>query len=649
MIAQLLQASFSGAVAVAIAWALCRFMPRLRASVKAWLWCAVAAKFLVALAWSSPIEIPLLPPVAAAITHAVVVPSSAGAPIVSVAAPIAAKAPEASFDFAQWLSLAALGLWSVGMCIAAAIGTHRWRRARQMIRRASAASPELAETMTIVSAEMGLTPAPSVRVSDDVETPLVVGVARPVVVVPSARFVRLSEDEQRMALAHECAHIRRADLRIGCVPALCEAVFFFHPLARMAAREYALWREAACDAAVIAALDTAPGDYGKLLLGLGVSRPHVGLAAAGASWSTSNLKRRLLMLTETPVSTTRSRIAAVVVVVAAAAAIIPVKLTARPASLAGNVQITTSIDAQYPPVPPPPPAPPAPPEPPSERQLPPPPPPAPPAPPAPPVPDWYLAELPHVLPLAPLPPAPPSPPSAHLAPIAPIPPMPPLPPLPPQRRSESDQNFVLILDKDKHIMSGNSDDTRRAESFRRNNEPLLWFREGGHEYVVRDRAVVNQAIDLWKPIGEIGDEQGRLGAEQGKIGTKQGEIGAHQGKIGAEQGALSEKQALIELKQAEINLKASRAKSDADRREIDNSRRELDKERNALTEDMRKLSRRMDDERQPMDDLSREMDGLSRQRDKLSKRMEAASMKAEADMTKLIRRAIESGAAQQVR
>lgn len=41
---QLVQASISGALAVAIVWTLCRVMPRLTASVRAWLWCCAAAK-----------------------------------------------------------------------------------------------------------------------------------------------------------------------------------------------------------------------------------------------------------------------------------------------------------------------------------------------------------------------------------------------------------------------------------------------------------------------------------------------------------------------------------------------------------------------------------------------------------------------------
>jgi hypothetical protein len=59
----------------------------------------------------------------------------------------------------------------------------------------------------------------------------VTGLLRPVVLLPSHRFGTLTGREQQMVLCHELAHLERADLWFGCVPALAERVFFFHPLA----------------------------------------------------------------------------------------------------------------------------------------------------------------------------------------------------------------------------------------------------------------------------------------------------------------------------------------------------------------------------------------------------------------------------------
>ena len=75
-----------------------------------------------------------------------------------------------------------------------------------------------------------------------------------------------------MTLCHELAHVRRLDFAFAWAPALMERLLFFHPGARLVAREYAFAREAACDAEVLQHLGEAPRDYGRLLLRLGVTR-----------------------------------------------------------------------------------------------------------------------------------------------------------------------------------------------------------------------------------------------------------------------------------------------------------------------------------------------------------------------------------------
>ena len=140
---------------------------------------------------------------------------------------------------------------------------------------------------------------------------------------------RSREDEERMALCHELSHVKRADLWLGLVPAAAERLFFFHPLVRLASREYLLCREAACDAAVLDTLATTPQDYGRLLLTLGVSRHRSSLAVAGASSSFSMLKRRIAMLPDSSPSTVGRRVLSALVIAAAVTAAVPLRLTAR--------------------------------------------------------------------------------------------------------------------------------------------------------------------------------------------------------------------------------------------------------------------------------------------------------------------------------
>jgi hypothetical protein len=129
-----------------------------------------------------------------------------------------------------------------------------------------------------------------------VQAPQVAGVWRPVIMIPASARTQWTREELRMALCHELAHVRRRDLLYGWIPVLASRLFFFHPLAHLATREYLLAREAACDAIVLQTLQAEPAPYGRLLLRLGAMKPQSALAAGGTSATASGLKRRLEML-----------------------------------------------------------------------------------------------------------------------------------------------------------------------------------------------------------------------------------------------------------------------------------------------------------------------------------------------------------------
>ena len=70
MLEILLRASLEGAILVGAVWALCRFVPRLSPATRTALWWCVAAKFVLALVWTTPVDIPILPPSAASAQEA---------------------------------------------------------------------------------------------------------------------------------------------------------------------------------------------------------------------------------------------------------------------------------------------------------------------------------------------------------------------------------------------------------------------------------------------------------------------------------------------------------------------------------------------------------------------------------------------------
>ncbi len=529
MLAVLARASLEGAIVAALVWIAIRWLPRLSPATRAALWWCAAAKFLLALVWVTPVELRVLPARAvapAALSRQAPVAGTALEPGTPVQpAPVVSAPADGGNVNVDWPFIL-LVLWSAGLVAGAAIDLRRLTRTRRVIRRSSPATEQTAATAAELAAAIGLRRTPTVHISSETATPLVVGVLRPRILLPGNGATSLSENEERMALCHELSHVKRADLWLGLVPAAAERLFFFHPFVRLASREYLLCREAACDAAVIDTLAASPQDYGRLLLSLGVSRHRSSLAVAGASSSCSMLKRRIAMLRDSSPSSIGRRVISVLVIAAAVAAAVPLRLTARAQAPAGADQPGATAGK---------------------------------------APDWANTHLSRIW-LGPG--------RAWLSGGT----HESLLPAGGEQPRSRDLNYVLFLDDHNTNMSGSLADIDRARRFRRGGERLLWFRRNGVEYVARDAQLIDQVLQIWKPVGELGDAQGELGTKQGALGTQQGVLGTQQGVFGTQQGVLGTKQGEIAGRQAVLSAREQTAKTDGERRALDDARRQLEAE-----------------------------------------------------------------------
>jgi hypothetical protein len=137
-------------------------------------------------------------------------------------------------------------------------------------------------------------------------------------------------------------------------------------------------------------------------------------------------------------------------------------------------------------------------------------------------------------------------------------------------------------------MSGSMDDMRRAEALRSGREGLLYVREAGVAYVIRDAATLRQAEAIFEPqralgvqqaeLGKrqaaLGERQGRLGAEQGRLGRLQaasaprraGEFGRQQSELGRQQGELGRQQGVLGQQQGALGREQARLARIADSR-----------------------------------------------------------------------------------
>src|SRR5690606_22813678 len=103
-------------------------------------------------------------------------------------------------------------VWLLGTCFVATRWLVRWRAVRRMVR---SARPELQWHF----------PVP-VRVTDAHLEPGLVGIIRPVLLMPEGITDRLTAEQMRAVLAHEACHLRRRDNLMAALHMLTEALFW---------------------------------------------------------------------------------------------------------------------------------------------------------------------------------------------------------------------------------------------------------------------------------------------------------------------------------------------------------------------------------------------------------------------------------------
>jgi beta-lactamase regulating signal transducer with metallopeptidase domain len=336
----LLEASIAGGLAIAIAWLICRG-GRLHPRWQVLIWWAASLKLLTALAGVPAIPLPVLPaiqaPTGEPAAHSTPVPM-AGPAATSPAAATHARVPPTPASSVAAATTEPLGagsiatlilatLWLLGVAVAGARLLFSCLHLRRLLRRATPADEEVAAVARHAASRAGVRGVPPTWMSEDIQTPQTIGALHPAILLPAAARGGWTGDELRMALSHEMAHVRRRDLLWGWIPLVADSLFFFHPLARIAAREYLVAREAACDAEALETAQASPDDYGRLLARLGIDKSGCALAAGGASGSRSVLARRLEMLVRSP--RRLSRPGQLALAGFAVLALLPLELTAR--------------------------------------------------------------------------------------------------------------------------------------------------------------------------------------------------------------------------------------------------------------------------------------------------------------------------------
>src|SRR5207245_2040258 len=89
---------------------------------------------------------------------------------------------------------------------------------------------------------------------------------RPRLLVPTALWVRLDEDQRTTLLVHEMAHLRRRDHWVRSLELLATSLYWWHPVVWLARRELREAEEQCCDAWVVRVLPGSAHAYARALV-----------------------------------------------------------------------------------------------------------------------------------------------------------------------------------------------------------------------------------------------------------------------------------------------------------------------------------------------------------------------------------------------
>jgi beta-lactamase regulating signal transducer with metallopeptidase domain len=154
-----------------------------------------------------------------------------------------------------------------------------------------------------IASALGIRRPVLLRVTNAIAGPITVGALRSLVLLPLTAATSLSPDELEVVLAHELAHVRRADFFWNLLQTLAETLFFFHPAVWWIGARIRHERELCCDDL---ALQVCPNPmvYAKALFHLEEQRSqNLQLAMAlDGHQSPQTLRMRIARILGEPVS-----------------------------------------------------------------------------------------------------------------------------------------------------------------------------------------------------------------------------------------------------------------------------------------------------------------------------------------------------------
>jgi beta-lactamase regulating signal transducer with metallopeptidase domain len=520
--------------------------------------------------------------------------------------------PLASGAVLPWIVL----LWAVGAgvlslrMLAGLHWVHRLRRTSM-----PCAGRDWQARLDRLAQRFGLKRPIGLRVVAAGESPLSLGVWRPLVLVPAALLARMPADLLEALLAHELAHIRRHDYLVNLLQGVVETLLFYHPVVWWLSHRIRLEREQVADELAAAVL----GEPRRLAVALSeLDRLSLPLPRFAQGAHGGQLMSRIQQLVRPRHHPIGSRI------------VLPLLgLVAASLAFYAHAQIAGHNAA----------------------------------------PVAEVAPVPQAAPAVTAPPAP----SATAARPADVAPEVVATNRAPHPQGAAHDGYALVRPGQRGLtMSSDIEDMQAIDDARKHlGGDFLWFRRDGKDYVVRDPALLARVQDAWQSSTQFDAQMQALDRQMEGHNAKLQAMSRRMAKMSAEftatpamraseekiQGLARKLQAIASQQQERAQAMADA--SEAERSSLDREIKALDEKRAAIDRQIRTLSetleastRTLEANRKPMEALGREMEiagkpmeALGKQMEALGRQQEHAATQADAATRRLIQQALDQGLA----
>ena len=190
-----------------------------------------------------------------------------------------------------------LAVWIVGVLICTLRLAGGWMYISRLKKTALPVSDHWHNLMGSLANQVGLDRIIQLSESVHIDSPAVIGIFKPIILVPIGMFAGLSPKQVEAVLLHELTHIRRQDFLVNLVQSFMEVIYFFNPFVWIVSSMVRDEREFCCDDEVVSQYN--PRIYAEALAYLETSRTAKTKLSLSLAGGKNNLLHRIKRFMET--------------------------------------------------------------------------------------------------------------------------------------------------------------------------------------------------------------------------------------------------------------------------------------------------------------------------------------------------------------